>query len=305
MLSHFRFIFASRRYIVANVLLTGSEGFVGRQFQRYFKETGDKVTRIDIKSNMDCRDFFKKNNAQYDLVVHLAAVVGGRMTIEGDPLRVATDLAIDSDMFNWAVNTGQPHVVYYSSSAAYPTNMQSGRYPHRLREAWINVDHVQTPDLSYGWSKLTGELLAKYAEEKGVNVHIFRPFSGYGEDQDLDYPFPSFIKRIKDREDPFEIWGDGNQVRDFIHIEDIVNATMKAVELNVLGPINLGWGRPTSFTQLANMAFDIAEFHPKIHYLTDKPVGVMYRCSENAKMLEFYKPKITLEEGIERALRGV
>ena len=288
---------------MANVLLTGSEGFVGRQFQKHFKETGDKVTCIDVKSNMDCRDFFKITNTQFDLVIHLAAVVGGRLTIEGDPLRVATDLAIDSDMFNWAVNTKQPRVVYYSSSAAYPISLQGVEY--YLEEASIDLQAIQTPDFSYGWAKLTGEMLAGYAEDQGVRVHVFRPFSGYGEDQDLDYPFPSFMKRIRDRENPFYIWGDGNQVRDFMHIEDIVKATMKAVELDIKGPVNLGTGRPISFTQLANLAFEIAGFHPDIQYLTDKPVGVLFRCCENSKLNTFYSPEISIEEGIQRALYGV
>ena len=282
------------------VLLTGSDGFVGRQFQRYFKETGDKVTQVDIRSNVDCRDFFKVTNIQFDLVVHLAAVVGGRMTIEGDPLRVASDLAIDSDMFNWAVKTQQPKIVYYSSSAAYPIKLQeSEKY---LVEKDIDINNIQTPDFSYGWAKLTGEMLASYAEEQGVRVHVFRPFSGYGEDQDLDYPFPSFIQRIKNRDDPFIVWGNGNQVRDFIHIEDVVNATMALVNANVSGPTNLGLGRPVSFTDLAYMAFEIAGYKPHLKYLLDKPVGVQFRCSNNTKMLKYYTPEITLEDGIRRAL---
>ncbi len=284
------------------VLLTGSDGFVGREFQRHFQDAGDTVTCIDIKSNMDCRDYFKKSVTQFDLVVHLAAVVGGRMTIEGDPLRVATDLAIDSDMFNWAVKTEQPRVVYYSSSAAYPIKLQTSE--HYLTETDIQLDKIQTPDFSYGWAKLTGEMLAGYAEEQGVRVHVFRPFSGYGEDQDLDYPFPSFMQRIKDRDNPFIIWGDGHQVRDFMHIEDIVDATMTLVEFDVHGPTNLGLGRPTSFTDLAHMAFHAVGYEPKLKYLLDKPVGVQFRCSDPSKMLRYYKPKITLEEGIERALKN-
>lgn len=284
------------------VLITGDKGFVGRHFRVYFENLGWDVCGIDLKDHLDCLDLFTRSHErQWDLVIHLAAIVGGRMTIENQPLAVASDLQIDSAFFNWAVRTKQKRVVYYSSSAAYPIWMQS-IVGHRLKESDIDLSDIRNPDLSYGWSKLTGEMLAQYAKAEGVNVHIFRPFSGYGEDQDLDYPFPSFIKRIRNKEDPFEIWGDGEQVRDFIHIEDIVEATMTAVDLDIQEPINLGYGRSTSFNELAEIAFKISDFHPEIIYLKDKPIGVKYRCSDNSKMLEFYTPKISLEEGIERAL---
>jgi nucleoside-diphosphate-sugar epimerase len=123
-------------------------------------------------------------------------------------------------MFQWALRTKPDHVVYYSSSAAYPIDLQGYGSEHKLVEDDIDLDNVRLPDLTYGWAKLTGEILAKYAEQEGLRVHVFRPFSGYGEDQDLTYPFPSFIHRGVHRYNPFSIWGTGKQVRDFIHIED-------------------------------------------------------------------------------------
>ena len=79
---------------------------------------------------------------------------------------------------------------------------------------------------------------------------------------------------------------------------------MKAVELDIEGPINLGSGVATPFIDLAEQVFKIAGWKPKkgIKLRTDKPVGVMYRCSDSSKMLSFYTPKISLEEGIKRSL---
>ena len=91
---------------------------------------------------------------------------------------------------------------------------------------------------------------------------------------------------------------------DFIHIEDIIKAVMTAVENDVRGPINLGWGRATSFLQLAEMVTYYAGYHTEIVTRPDKPVGCMHRVSDSSKMWSFYVPKITLEEGIERAIRG-
>ena len=175
----------------------------------------------------------------------------------------------------------------------------------RLIESDINLNDIKSPDYTYGWSKLSGEYLAMFGAKYGLKIHVFRPFSGYGETQDLDYPFPSFIKRIMEKHDEFEIWGDGTQVRDFIHIQDIVEATIKAVELEITKPINLGMGIPTSFNDLAKIAFDVSGHIPArgIKHLIDKPVGVMFRCSNSDLLHSFYKPKISIQEGIEIAIK--
>ena len=282
------------------ILITGSAGFCGRAFQRYFADKDVELTLIDIKEGNDCRDYFRVVDKQFDLIIHLAATVEGREVIDGEPLRVASNLELDAACFQWIMRTEQPRLVYYSSSAAYPIDIQQTAY--NLKETYLDYGHVRTPDQTYGLAKLVGEIQASLLKDEGVNVHIFRPFSGYGEDQDLTYPFPSFIDRIKNRMDPFVIWGTGTQVRDFIHIDDVVEATMLAVKLDIQEPVNLGWGRPTSFLELADLMFEAADFHPEIKCLTDKPTGVFYRCSDPSKMLEFYAPRVSLEEGIRRAL---
>jgi nucleoside-diphosphate-sugar epimerase len=209
------------------------------------------------------------------------------------------DVALGLDM--WLADGAEG----LSEEAALPIRrLLTGLRPYRLRESDIDLSDVRNPDFSYGWAKLTGELLADYARRQaGIEVYVFRPFSGYGEDQDLTYPFPSFIKRTVERSDPFEIWGDGNQVRDFIHIDDVVAASLKAVEVGIQEPVNLGWGRPTTFNQLAQICFEVAGVRPKrIRHLVGKPVGVDYRCSDNSRLLTFYQPKISLEHGVQLAL---
>ena len=283
------------------ILITGDAGFVGTHFRKALSE--HEIVGVDIKNGLDARHFFATDNTYFDLVIHLAAIVGGRATIEGSPLSVAVDLAIDSDMFQWALKTRPGRVVYFSSSAAYPIYLQNHNSTHKLIESNINLDDVNSPDLTYGWAKLTGEMLAKHAEDKGLRVHVFRPFSGYGEDQSLDYPFPSFIERGAKKENPFKIWGTGNQVRDFIHISDVVNATLEAVKNDIEGPVNLGTGVPCSFNQLAEMVTRIAGYNPEFERIIGAPEGVQYRVCNPSKMLSFYKPKISLEQGIELSLR--
>ena len=286
------------------ILITGDEGFVGTNFKKHLDSKNNQITGIDIKNGRDVRDFFAKDDTKFDVVIHLAAIVGGRATIEGNPLAVAADLAIDADLFQWALRTRPGHLVYFSSSAAYPIFLQRAEYKQKLKEWDINLDHIRTPDMTYGWAKLSGEKLASYARAEGLGITVLRPFSGYGTDQSLDYPFPSFIKRGKEKQAPFDVWGKGTQVRDFIHIEDVVRATFEAIT-NKVEVSNLCSGRPTSFIDLAELVMMQAGYLAEIRTNPTAPVGVAYRVGDTRKMLSFYEPRISLEEGIDRALKGI
>ena len=111
-----------------------------------------------------------------------------------------------------------------------------------------------------------------------------------------------YIKRAVERNDPFEVWGPGTQTRDFIHMKDVVNAVLAAVREGITGPTNLGTGRSTSFLELAKLTSQAVGYTPEIKTNPDKPVGCMHRVSDNKKLLEFYTPKISLEEGIKEAV---
>ena len=282
------------------VLITGNEGFVGKYFHKRLGPDHD-ITGIDIKKGIDCRDFFKRDDKEYDLVIHLAAIVGGRESIEGRPMAVADNFSIDSEFFQWCLKTKPKKIVYFSSSAAYPTHYQQGTEAKRLQEWMITPSAPHSPDMTYGMAKVIGEYLASFVE----NVHIFRPFSGYSYLQDTSYPFPMYIRRAVKKSDPFEVWGPGTQTRDFIHIEDIVSAVLTAVEQGITGPINLGTGRSTSFLELAQMSMDEVGYKGQILTRPDKPVGCMHRVSDNTKLLSFYTPKITLEAGIIEAVTAL
>ena len=180
---------------VRRALVSGAAGFVGRHFTRRLLADGWEVCGFDTRAfsaasergkpgrsvawQADARDLFRIERATYDLVIHCAAVVGGRAKIEGDPLAIAQNLGIDAEMFRWALRTRPTKVVYFSSSAAYPVWRQHADRPRRgLREQDIHLDEelLGTPDAMYGWAKLTGELLAEHARVAGLDVLVVRPF---------------------------------------------------------------------------------------------------------------------------------
>jgi nucleoside-diphosphate-sugar epimerase len=291
------------------VLVTGSAGFIGSHIVEALTARGCVVDGLDILDSPahDALDFFRASTDRYDLAVHCAAVIGGREGIDGTPLAVGTNLALDAWYFHWLARTGTPRAVYFSSSAAYPVDLQNDFATARpLREDDISNrgSNLGRPDAMYGWTKLVGEQMASYARACGVDVLVARPFSGFGERQGLDYPFPSIIARAARREDPLEIWGDGEQVRDWIHIDDLVATVLAALDHGVTGPLNIGTGIGTSFNQLAKMVIAAVGdgYSPTIAHRLDKPTGVACRVADPALMLTLRAPQVSLEQGIARAL---
>lgn len=294
-------------------LVTGSSGFVGRHFARYLEDRGWCLWLQDTAAGIDSREFFREagNAPHFDLVVHCAAVVGGRVMIDGAPMALAVNLELDAAMFQWAMRARPGRVLYFSSSAAYPAWLQANGPlgvpgPYKLREPDIDPSFSEprtgVPDQLYGWAKLTGENLAHRARAAGLSVSVVRPFSGYGSDQADSYPFPAFIDRALRRDDPFVIWGDGSQVRDFIHVDDIVRACMTMCEQAIDGPVNLGTGRAVTMTELGRLVCEQAHYRPEFKFDTAAPRGVSYRVSDSSRLREFYVPEVSLERGIAQAL---
>jgi len=307
------------------ILVTGGCGFVGRHFIAALDNGLNKITVVDnliagggglspetwIHTpsdqvsflGIDCRQYFGSTFEEFDLVIHLAAVVGGRLTIERNPLAVAEDLSIDADFWKWAIMAKPGHVISFSSSAAYPVSLQATA-DKRLREEDIDFSStLGMPDLTYGWAKLTHEYLGKLAvSTHGLKVATYRPFSGYGPDQSLDYPFPAICLRAaqKENSEKFEVWGSGLQSRDFIHIDDIVDAVLFTYKkVADASAVNLCSGILTTFLNLARMACSAAGYEPEIVGNSNLPEGVFSRVGDPSLLNSLgWKPRIKLENGI-------
>ncbi len=318
------------------ILITGGAGFVGRHFTRRFLEAGDEVHVVDkiapltggidpadgwplfeprdfngfVFHREDCREYFARHpHEEFDYALHLAAMVGGRLMIERNPLVVADDLSIDAAFWQWA-NVARPKkTVCFSSSAAYPIALQRVDGYTLLKEDMISFDaDLGMPDMSYGWAKLTCEYLARLAYERhGLESVCYLPFSGYGEDQDDSYPFPSICKRVLANRGAatITVWGSGRQMRDFIHVEDCVDAVLLTMDkISNADALNLSTGIYTSFIEFALTAAKLCGFDPEVVGMSDQPEGVFARAGDTTKQRGFgFRPKISFGEGIARALR--
>jgi nucleoside-diphosphate-sugar epimerase len=330
--------------VMANCLVLGGAGFVGRHLVRRLLERGDRVYVVDsivpatggINPDIsgwplynpwssqyrprfyfhkeDCRTWFHYNYDQhFDYAFHLAAIVGGREMIENNPLAVADDLSIDAAYWQWALEAKPNKSVIFSSSAAYPIELQGEKFHRVLRENDIlpSSPYIGMPDMTYGWAKLTVEYLARLAYEKyGLKSICFRPFSGYGEDQDISYPFPSICKRVVTSLlcDSIEVWGTGQQRRDFIYIDDCIDGVLTMMDQIDNGDaVNLSTGVGTSFNDLiwlvaaAERGERARSIAPMIRPLSDRPVGVFSRVGDTTKQRQLgFEAKTPLKDGVEK-----
>jgi len=317
------------------ILITGAAGFVGRRLVRLMLEKGYDVVAIDNIApltggidpenswplynpkdyknftfhKIDCRAWFTKDlDQKFDYVFHLAAMVGGREIIENNPLIVAEDLSIDSHFWQWCSKAKPEKVVSFSSSACYPIELQRHDNNRLLKEEDISFEkNIGMPDMTYGWAKLTCEYLGQIAFQKyGIKSICYRPFSGYGEDQDLNYPFPSICKRILINKNSklINVWGSGNQSRDFIYIDDCIEGVYKTMDkINDGSAVNLSTGKLTSFIEFAKKTCDIIGFNPKIEGTSTKPEGVFARGGDVTKQHKLgFKYSTKFNDGIKKAL---
>ena len=316
------------------VLVTGGCGFVGRHLIQRLLPAGHEVHCVDVMEPLsgaiapsdwsfcqpleydnfhfyeeDCRDWFKRvQDTDFDYAFNLAAMVGGRAMIENNPLAVADDLSIDAEYWQWAVKAAPAKTIVFSSSAAYPVHLQRPDHYLLLKEDMISFDEgLGMPDMTYGWAKLTHEYCARLAYEKhGLKSVTYRPFSGYGEDQDDTYPFPSICKRVLANQGASEIgvWGTGRQMRDFIHIDDCIEGVLHTMDqIDDGSAINLSTGIFTSFIEFVQIAADLLGFQPEVNGTSNTPEGVFARGGDTALQQRLgFQYKLSFRDGIAQAL---
>jgi nucleoside-diphosphate-sugar epimerase len=300
--------------------VTGSSGFIGRHMVTELEYLGWEVTPTDLRGDinggqLNTRDDVRRAHGwpaiKFDLVVHAAAFVGGRVGIEGNPAFLgAYNLQCDAAMFEWALRARPAHFVYLSSSAVYPVALQCRGKVVDLAETDVDLDAPELPDAMYGWSKLTGEQLAARVNAEGLRVHVVRPFSGYGTDQSTDYPFGAFLARVLTKNDPVDVWG-GDQIRDWVHVDDVIRTALAVVDADMIDPVNICTGRGLTMTRTVELMTDAVRrltnadrYRPQIRSVSGKPLGVHRRVGDSTLQDSIRPPSISVEDGIEMALRA-
>ncbi len=240
-----------------------------------------------------------------DTLFHLAADHGGRGYVDLHQAGPASNFLLDGLVFAEALRAKVKKVVFASSGCVYPNFLQSDTH----KEIYLTEDMTKGPkdaDNTYGWAKLMGEItLQAYAKEHGMGSASCRYFTVYGPRGVENHAVIAMIARAFLGQNPFEIWGDGSQIRNWTYIDDIVEGTILAGEkINDGTAINLGTMERITVLECAKMVCDFTKHKAEIKKRPDMPTGPLNRVADNAlaKRLLGWEPKVPFREGLKRTI---
>lgn len=266
----------------------------------------DKYFNIDLSHGNSDLDTIVASN---DYIVHLADIVAGVDYVfsnQGDIFRINN--LINTNLFNAVRKAGKERVkglIYVGTACSYPLTRQNSLDVVPLREDELFPAH---PESAYGWSKLIGQLEIGYLEnETGIPCCTLQFHNVYGSPCDFgvrSQVIPALIRKaVNFPEEEFTVWGSGKQGRAFLHVDDVVEALMLALEK--------GWGQgwiqigPSECTSIAEIAEAIVKISGKKitpFFDTTKPEGDKARSADYSKARKIlgWEPKVSLEEGLRR-----
>jgi len=292
-------------HLVEELVARAADVRVADDFSSGERENLDAVADdVEIlEGNLKHWDFADEASEGIDRLFHLAADHGGRGYISNYPANCATNMALDNIVFETAVENGVEKITFASSACTYPTDIQQER--QRLAEEMVSFEERggAYADEAYGWAKLMGERsLQAFHDQYGVDASSVRIFTAYGPRENETHAIVALIAKAFAGQDPYQIWGDGEQTRNFTYVDDIVSALVLANEtITDATPVNAGIQEYISINDVAEAIFEYMDWEPKkIDHMTDKPVGVRHRAADTtrAEQLLGWEPEYSPEDGM-------
>lgn len=301
------------------VLITGGAGFVGTNLILKLLEKGAKVRatihkkppqiknskvefiKADLTKQSDC----KKVVEGIDLVFMCAANTSGAAVIEKTPLtHVTPNVIMNTLMLEASHKAGVKKFLFISSNTVYPLT----DYP--VKETDVNYS-LYEKYFPVGWMKLFTEKMCEMYSTKIKNpmlTIIVRPGNIYGLfdhfETEYSHVIPALIRKVVERHNPLEVWGDGRDIKDFIYVEDLVEGLTLAMEkINQFDQINIGGGKSITIRQILKAILEADNFkNPKIVFNSSKPTMIPIRLIniDKAKKILNFTPKTSLRDGIKK-----
>ena len=308
------------------VLVTGGASFIGSHIVERLVDRGAAVRVVDdlssghldnIKEQVDRgrvefirADLKEAGIAQKAVdgmatVFHLAADHGGRGYVELHQSACALNMMLDQLVFDAAAKARVEKVVFASSGCVYPNGLQTDpTQTVYLREEMVGP--LYDADNMYGWAKLMGEMtLRAFAKDHGLKAASCRYFTVYGNRGHENHAVIAMIARAFLKQNPFDVWGNGEQIRNWTHVTDIAEGTIRAAEKIDDGTaINLGTMERTRVIDAVREVLAYTGHKAEIRFLLDKPVGPMNRVADNslAKKLLGWEPQIKFIDGLHQTI---
>jgi nucleoside-diphosphate-sugar epimerase len=278
------------------------------RLQHIFGKHGASRSSLEICDLETDRHKFQHIAQSADVMFHLSAVFGGREFVDTRQSDCSKMLAIDHNAIEAACEAGVGRFHYSSSACVYPDSLQKDpNYLLKEDDILSTGDGWKSSDNLYGFAKLMGELQCKvFHEEKGLKTSTCRYLTVYGPGEfDTSHAISALIEKALDKQDPYVVWGSGNQERGFTYVSDIVEGSILACENITDGtPVNLGWDKRYTIRKVAEMILEITGHKAKMFFDRRKPEGPFSRAldiSRARKMLQ-WEPEIDLKEGLQKTI---
>jgi GDP-L-fucose synthase len=303
------------------VLVTGGTGFVGTNFVEELVRRGARVritlhqrpprwtmdgvqiVRADLTRPDECMAAMQG----VDYVVHAAGPVTGAAVTSGAanlPVRmpgIPINLTLGANVLQAAWTMNVQRFLLLGSTSIYPVVARAIRED----EGWNEPVHAAY--FGYGWMRRYLERLAEYvAGQSSLKIAIVRPTAVYGRWDNFDpttsHVVPALVRKAVERLVPYEVWGTGDEVRDFLHVTDLVQGGLAALEKHaVCDPVNLGYGRSFTIRELVKVTLSAAGYSDaKIVFNASKPTTIPFRMVDisKARKLLGFEPRVSLERGL-------
>ncbi len=303
-------------------LVCGGGGFIGSHLVRRLKSEGYWVRAVDVKkpefSETAADDFVVGDLREpevvkvlfaepYDEVYQLAADMGGAgfiFTGEHDADIMHNSATINLNILHIGQRSGNLKKIFYSSSACiYPAHNQEDPENPNCEE---NSAYPAAPDSEYGWEKLFSErLYGSFHRNYGIEVRVARFHNIFGPEGSWrggrEKAPAAICRKVAEAPDggEMEIWGDGQQTRSFLYIDECLEGIRRLMQSDFMGPVNVGSEEMVTINQLAEMAMKVGNKKVRVKHI-DGPLGVRGRNSDNRLIKEKlgWAPSAKLEDGI-------
>jgi len=310
-------------------LICGAGGFIGGHIAQRLLYQGNKITCVDVKpldlwfqKHDDAKNFSldlkvlencEKVVEGHDYVINMACNMGGIGFIEWNKAKCMISVLINTHMLMACEKFKVKKYFFSSTACAYNKDLQQNTFVDGLRE---EDAYPANPEDGYGWEKLFSERMCRhFLEDFDLDTKVARYHNIYGPMGTFDggrEKSPAALCRkvamakLEGSKD-IEVWGDGEQTRSYLFIDDCVDATLNLFNSDFHGPINIGSEEQVSINQMIDMIEDIADYKVSRQYNTNMPVGVRGRSSNNEKIKKelSWEPQYTLHQGLQKTYHWI
>ena len=311
------------------ILVAGAGGFIGGHLVKNLVEEGHEVICSDIKPfeywfqynenlenySLDLKEYENclKVTKGVDYIYNMACNMGGMGFIENNKAECMLSVLINTNLLRACLKHSVQKYFFSSSACVYNASKQQNAFIEGLKESDA---YPADPEDGYGWEKLFSERMCRhFSEDFGLETRVVRYHNVYGPEGTFDggrEKAPAAICRKVaeakiNKKNIIDVWGDGEQTRSFMFINDCIHGTKMIFNSNSRDVYNLGSDEQVSINQMIDIIEKIADYKVKRNYQLDKPKGVRGRSSDNKKIKKDFnwEPGIKLLDGLELTYRWI